>query len=146
MQFRTISNRERRLAGPAAYHWGRAIAGLAVALALSAAAQNIPQGRSHAGNPAYLASQANRLPDANDRMEMRDQQEAQQNFENANEQRRKLLAAESAQLLELAADLKKVMDKTDKNTLSLEVIRKADEIEKLARDVKAKMKLTVGQG
>jgi len=36
------------------------------------------------------------------------------------------------------------VDKTTKDTLSLAVIRKADEIERLAHGVKEKMKLTVG--
>jgi hypothetical protein len=45
----------------------------------------------------------------------------------------------------MAADLKTEMDKTDKDTLSLSIIRKADQIEKLARDLKARMKVTIGQ-
>jgi hypothetical protein len=40
--------------------------------------------------------------------------------------------------------LKAEVDKTNKDMLSLNVIRKADEIEKLAHDVKEKMKLTIG--
>ena len=36
------------------------------------------------------------------------------------------------------------VDKTTKDTLSISVIRKADAIEKLAHEVKEKMKLTVG--
>jgi hypothetical protein len=32
------------------------------------------------------------------------------------------------------------VDKSDKNTLSLDVVRKADEIEKLAHSVKERMK------
>jgi hypothetical protein len=36
------------------------------------------------------------------------------------------------------------VDKTSKDTLSLDVIRRADEIERLAHIVKEKMKLSVG--
>jgi hypothetical protein len=36
------------------------------------------------------------------------------------------------------------VDKTDKDTLSISVIHKADIIEKLAHDVKEKMKFSVG--
>jgi hypothetical protein len=36
------------------------------------------------------------------------------------------------------------VDKTDKDTLSISVIRRAHEIEKLARSAKEKMQLTVG--
>jgi hypothetical protein len=43
-------------------------------------------------------------------------------------------------LLALATELKVDMDKTNKDMLSLDVIRKADEIEKLAHSVKEKMK------
>ena len=49
----------------------------------------------------------------------------------------------TARLLQLATELKAEVDKTNKETLSLNIIRKADTIEKLAHDVKEKMKLTV---
>jgi len=64
--------------------------------------------------------------------------------EAANAARKKQIADDSAKLLKLATDLKTEVDKTNKDTLSLNVIRKADEIEKLARSVKEKMKITVG--
>jgi hypothetical protein len=83
-------------------------------------------------------------PDANAQMEMREQIEAKQNFAAANAERKKQIAEDSAKLLKLATDLKAEVDKTSKDTLSLNVIRKADEIERLARNVKEKMKLTVG--
>jgi hypothetical protein len=43
------------------------------------------------------------------------------------------------QLLELATQLKKSVDEANAQTLSLEVIRKAEQIEKLARQVRQKM-------
>jgi hypothetical protein len=72
-------------------------------------------------------------------------QNGQQNFEAANAERRKQIADDSARLVKLATDLKAEVDKTTKDTLSLSVIRKADEIEKLAHSVKDKMRLTAGQ-
>jgi len=36
------------------------------------------------------------------------------------------------------------VDKTSKDTLSLEVVRKADQIEKLAKSAKQKMKASIG--
>jgi hypothetical protein len=63
-------------------------------------------------------------------------------FTAANAERKKQIADDSIKLLKLATDLKSEVDKTTKDTLSLNVIRKADEIEKLAHDVKEKMKLT----
>jgi hypothetical protein len=91
-----------------------------------------------------LSPEANRLPDVNDQMKMRQHQDKQQNFDNANAARKKELSDESAQLLTLAMALKAEVDKTNKDMLSLNVIRKADEIEKLAHNVKEKMKVTVG--
>ncbi len=52
----------------------------------------------------------------------------------------KQLADDTAKLLQLATELKTAVDKTTKDELSLEVIRKADEIERLAHDVKQRMK------
>ena len=58
-------------------------------------------------------------------------------------QRRKdQIAADTAQLDQLANELKVEMDKSTKDTLSLNVIKKAKEIEKLAHSVKEKMKGT----
>jgi hypothetical protein len=84
------------------------------------------------------------LPDANTQMQMRDQQTKEQNYAAANAERKKQIADDSTKLLKLATDLKAEIDKTNKDTLSLNVIRKADEIERLAHNVKEKMKLTVG--
>lgn len=92
----------------------------------------------------YLLPDANRPPDANDRMQMDQQQNGKTKFEAANAVRRKQISDDAAKLLELATELKAAVDKTDKDTLSVEVIRKADTIERLAKGVKEKMKLTVG--
>jgi hypothetical protein len=50
------------------------------------------------------------------------------------------LKSDTDKLLKLSVELKQYVDKSDENVLSLDVIRKADEIEKLARSVKDKMK------
>ena len=57
-----------------------------------------------------------------------------------NVKRQQDLEKETDKLLELATELKQYVDKTNENVLSVEVIRKAEEIEKLARSVKEKMK------
>jgi hypothetical protein len=54
------------------------------------------------------------------------------------------ISDDSAKLLTLAMALKAEVDKTNKDMLSLDVIRKADEIEKLAHNVRDKMKVSVG--
>jgi hypothetical protein len=128
------------------FHWGRTLGFVAAMAALTASAQHGQQVAALDPNRLNLVSQANRFPDANDVMELEQQAQEQKQFENINAQRRKRLSEESAALIKLAADLKAEMDKTDKDTLNLNVIRKADEIEKIAHDVKNTMKLTVGQG
>jgi uncharacterized membrane protein YgaE (UPF0421/DUF939 family) len=61
-----------------------------------------------------------------------------------NKERYEKLRTDTNKLLELATDLKQEVDRADENTLSLEVIRKADEIDKLARSVRDKMKEDIG--
>jgi hypothetical protein len=56
------------------------------------------------------------------------------------EDRQKQLVADTDRLLQLATELHADVAKTDKNVLSLDVIKKADEIEKLAHSVKTKMR------
>jgi hypothetical protein len=93
---------------------------------------------------AELPTAINQPPDANEQMELRMQKAAPRNLAAADIERRKQIADDSVRLLKLAAELKAEIDKTAKDTLSLTVIRKADEIERLAHQVKEKMKLTMG--
>jgi nitric oxide reductase activation protein len=81
------------------------------------------------GNPAE--------PDPMDphRAERAEQQEKLRNND-----RQKRLVADTEKLLALATDLKAQVDKSTKDTLSVDVIKKADEIEKLAHSVKERMK------
>jgi hypothetical protein len=55
-------------------------------------------------------------------------------------ERQKKLAADTDKLLVLATDLKKQVDKTNKDILSVDVVKKAEEIEKLARSMKNETK------
>lgn len=50
------------------------------------------------------------------------------------------LKRDSEKLLELATELKQYVDKSGENVMSLEVIKKCDEIEKLSKSVRTKMK------
>jgi hypothetical protein len=50
------------------------------------------------------------------------------------------LKHDTDKLLRLSVELKQFVDKSDENVLSLDVVKKAEEIEKLARSVKDKMK------
>jgi hypothetical protein len=57
-----------------------------------------------------------------------------------NEDRQKQIKRDSEKLLQLATELKDYVDKSNENVLSMDVIKKADEIEKYAHSVKEKMK------
>jgi hypothetical protein len=50
------------------------------------------------------------------------------------------LKNDTDKLLRLTVELKQYVDKSDENVLSIDVVKKADEIEKLAKSVKEKMK------
>jgi hypothetical protein len=58
----------------------------------------------------------------------------------ANLERQAGLKADTDKLLKLAVELKDSVDKSNENVLSLEVVKKAEEIEKLAHSVRDKMK------
>jgi hypothetical protein len=58
----------------------------------------------------------------------------------ANQQRQANLKRDTDQLVKLATELKEYVDKSNENVLSLDVMKKAEEIEKLAHSVKEKMK------
>ena len=58
----------------------------------------------------------------------------------ANEQRQAELKRDTDQLLKLATELKQYVEKTNENMLSVEVIKKSEQIEKLAHSVREKMK------
>ena len=58
----------------------------------------------------------------------------------ANAQRQADLKRDTEKLLKLSTELKEYVDKSNENVLSVDVIKRAEEIEKLAHSVKVKMK------
>ena len=126
---------------PSGQPWRRHCRRIAVCLVAAAAltgaaepgqnAQDVP---NKPGNVSLPPSP----PDAATQIEMRDKQAKQQSLEAPDAERKKQIAEDSAMLLKLATELKTEVDKTTKDTLSLNVVRKADEIEKLAHAVKGK--------
>ena len=56
------------------------------------------------------------------------------------QQRYKDMKRDAEKLLELATELKQQVDRSDENTLSLDVVKKAEQIEKLAHSVKNRMR------
>lgn len=65
---------------------------------------------------------------------------ARERLKKANLQRQAQIKSDTDKLLQLSTELKAYVDKTNENVLSVEVIKKAEEIEKLAHHVKEKMK------
>lgn len=113
--------------------WSRVCTGVAFSVALGCIAQD---GRSVAQNSAAAAVVAQTENPA--------KQTKQQKAAAVDTERKKQISDESTQLLAMAVALKAEVDKTNKDVLSLNVIRKADEIEKMARAVKERMKLSSG--
>ena len=62
----------------------------------------------------------------------------------ANKRRQEDIRTDTDKLLQLATELKAAVDKSNEHLLSIDVVRKADEVEHLAHKVKEKMKEAVG--
>lgn len=98
-------------------------------------------GQSPAQGPAQiprLGSNSDLSPD-----DRQDEQRAKMEKEmakKANRERQAQLQRDTDNLLKLANELKQYVDKSSEHTLSLDVVKKAEEIEKLAHSVKEKMK------
>jgi hypothetical protein len=84
---------------------------------------------------------ANQGPDIRRRLEMHSIRVQRQQFAAANAERKRQMSTDTERLLQLAAELNAELEKADKADLPLVV--KAEAIEKLARAVKEKMKLTM---
>ena len=92
-------------------------------------------------NGSYVPNAVNRIPDANDRDKMQRQQSDEARIEAANAERKKQICADSDKLLKIATDLKDELDKTNKDTVSIDSIHKIDAIQKLAKDMNDKLRL-----
>ncbi len=136
--------RVRTMTSPGARRVNALLIGVLTGLATIVLAQMVGEGQAQRDPGFRYPPSITRVPDANAQNDINTQQTQQQSFEAANAERKKQIADDTEKLLKLATDLKAEVDKTNKDTLSLGVIRKADEIEKLAHIVKEKMKLTVG--
>jgi len=105
---------------------------LCLLFAIPAQAQTAPP------SPRPLG-RADSVPATNDASEAQ-QQQARDLAKKANLARQALLKTDTDKLLKLAVELKDYVDKSNENVLSLDVVKKAEEIEKLAHSVKDKMK------
>ena len=83
-------------------------------------------------DPQFTAQRGS--PNTWSRDQMRKMQKAQ------SVERQKKLKEDTDKLLSLATELKNSVDKTNENVLSLEVVKKAEEIERLAKKIKTNMR------
>ena len=128
--------------------WRRACAGALFAAAFACVAQDgqPAPASQNAGPQAQSSSPASAKPvvDPLDKPRAPESNPQPQPQPAPESHRRNQISIESTQLLAMAVALKAEVDKTNKDTLSLNVIRKADAIEKLAKTVKEKMKQSSG--
>jgi hypothetical protein len=118
--------------------WRGFFAGLAAVAVISVTGNALFQ-----NPPRNVPDFLNRLPDTNDQARMHQEQLARQkDFEALNAHRKKQVSDDTEKLVKLASDLKTEVDKSGSETLSTNAIRKAQAIEKLARDIKEKMAST----
>ena len=90
-----------------------------------------------------FAAGQRRLPSIEPGRPQTDEQELKRQQDQAkklNEERQQALKRDTERLLQLSTELKDYVEKSNENMLSLDVVKKAEQIEKLAHSVKEKMK------
>ena len=120
-----------------------AATGVLLVAAILSPGQNTTAPTTPPRSPTLLSPAANRPPDANDVMLMREAKEKKKNFDAANAERKKEITQASQMLQTLAIALEAEIEKDPSGDISTNELQKADNIEKLARMVKERMKLTV---
>lgn len=107
---------------------------LVIASALAQSRRHVPQPVSDANSPdPQFTSRRNSRPTP-------EEERLQKEFEKGlNKERYKNLKKDTDHLLELATQLKEHVDKAGENVLSLEVTKKAEEIEKLSKKIRERM-------
>jgi len=130
--------------------WTRVVAVGLVGASLSAAVGR-PQHAGSAGQQPSMGQQAPTTPDPKDPFGQNQPGKSKADdspFGNGaekqaimrNDERQKRLVTDSDKLLQLATELHQEVAKTDQHILSVDVVKRAEEIEKLARSVKERMK------
>jgi len=112
-------------------------------LLLIAIGSGISQSSDSAGTPGGGNDSGSTDPQFRQRRNEVDPLEKQMERDRAkklNKDRQAAIKRDTDKLLVLATELKDYVDKSNENVLSLDVVRKAEEIEKLAHQVKEKMK------
>ena len=96
-----------------------------------------------ASGKCYSFQAENRLPESTTASPT--QQGSGLNTKQTETVRKQQIASDSVKLLQMAVELKAEMDKSSKDTLSLNIVRKADAITRLAHDLKEEMKQNSGE-
>ncbi len=121
--------------------WGNAMRMLRLvavgAVLMAMASGNVSGGQPQMKQGQHFPGQVHQPADIDP---LTDPHRLEQQEEARSTERQKRLVADTDKLLALATDLKQQVDKTNKNILSVDVIKKAEEIEKLAHSVKERMK------
>lgn len=140
-QIRGIRERAPAIAGQPRRHGRRAVIALLLAVfALAGGAQYQPVNPERSIQDPVPGAP----PVAPAQVEIQKRQAGEGNLSAASAERKKQIADDGEMLLKLATDLKAEVDKTNKDTLSLTVIRKAAEIERVAHGVRDKLKPFAG--
>ena len=119
--------------------WRRSLLGLVILTATA----GVPAIAGQGGTLTMPGGSQDRPFDPNHRQEPPDPGRVRMQEEQAkkvNDERQKKLVSDTAKLYAMAGELKEEVAKSDKNTLSVDVVKKAEEIERLARSVKEKMR------
>jgi hypothetical protein len=82
---------------------------------------------------------------SNDGLSQQEREMEDRRQREANKKRQDEIKQQTDKLFQLATELKDAVDKSNENLLSLEVVRKAEEVEKLAKQVKEKMREGTGK-
>jgi hypothetical protein len=90
-------------------------------------------------SPAAISQQQQQQQDEGPAAQIREKMQRDQ-MKALNKERQASLKKDMDDLYKLATELKDSVDKTDENVMSLQVIRKTEQIEKLARDIRKKMR------
>lgn len=116
---------------------------LIVVICLICLLPGVVSGAENTASAAIPASQSSTDPQYGPRRNQQSPDEAKIERDMAkkrNKERQQKLKEDTDKLLKLATELKQYVDKTNDEILSIEVLKKTDEIEKLAKSVREKMK------
>jgi flagellar biosynthesis component FlhA len=92
---------------------------------------------------SHLAAQFGQQQRPEQSQQEREMEERRQ--KEANKKRQDDIREDTQKLYQLATELKDAVDKSNEHLLSLDVVKKAEEVEKLAKKVKEKMKEGIGR-